>query len=184
MFIRAGILASTVAIAILATSPDAAAAQVPIRVGLGGGITMPVGDIAKTSDSGINLVASASFDPARLPFGFEAAASYHNFAPKKGAGDNSFIMAVTGGITIPIAGTVGEPYLMGGIGYYNTQGPTTGATDAERDIGGYGGIGIRFRTDKMQFHVKAAFHEIFAEKNAEGVTRSRELVPVSFTIVL
>ena len=178
------ILATVAAIAALAFTPLAASAQLPLRVGLGGGISMPVGDIAKTSDAGINLVASASFTPARLPVGFEAAATYHNFAPKKGAGGNSFIMSVTGGVTIPIAGTVGEPYLMGGAGYYNTQGPTTGTTDAERDFGAYGGIGIRFRTSKAQFHVKAAFHEIFAEKNAAGVTRSRELVPLSFTIVL
>ena len=184
MFIASRMLATAAITAAIAFTPLVTDAQVPIRLGLGVGISMPVGDIAKTSDAGINLVASASFNPARLPFGFDAAASYHNFAPKKGAGGNSFIMSVTGGITIPIAGTVGEPYLMGGAGYYNTQGPTTGATDAERDFGAYGGIGIRFRGEKVQFHVKAAFHEIFAEKSSAGVTRSRELVPLSFTIVL
>ncbi len=163
--------------------PLAAAAQAPIRVGLGGGISMPVGDIAKTSNSGINLTASLNYDP-KLPIGFEANASYHNFAPKGRSDGNSFIMAVTGGITIPISGTLGKPYLMGGVGYYNTQGPTTGATDAERDVGGYGGVGIRFRGRKADFHVKAVFHEIFAGKNAAGVTRSREMIPLSFTVVL
>ena len=184
MSLSARFIGSMLACVALGAAPLAIAAQAPIRVGLGGGISMPVGDIAKTSDAGINLVASASIDPARWPIGLEASAAYHNFAPKKGAGGNSFIMAVTGGITIPIAGTFGEPYLMAGVGYYNTQGPTTGAVDAERDIGGYGGIGIRFRKDRMQFHVKAAFHEIFAERSTTGVTRSRELVPLTFTIIL
>ncbi len=165
-------------------APLPADAQAPVRLGLGGGISMPVGDIAKTSISGINLNATLSYDPPRLPIGFEANATYHNFAPKGKDNDNSFIMAVTGGITIPIAGTLGTPYLMGGVGYYNTQGPTTGDVDAERDFGGYGGIGIRFQGKKAQFHVKAAFQEIFAGKSSAGVTRSRELIPNSYTVVL
>ena len=170
--------------AALLAAPLTGDAQAPVRLGLGAGITMPVGDIAKTSGSGINLLASFTYDPPRFPIGFEANATYHNFVAKEKSDDNSFIMAVTGGITIPIAGTLGQPYLMGGIGYYNTQGPTTGAADAERDLGGYGGIGIRFRSAKAQYHIRAAFHEIFAEKNAAGVTRSREIIPISFTVIL
>ena len=166
------------------TAPPALDAQAPVRLGLGGGISMPVGDIAKTSNSGINLSASLTYDPRKLPFGFEANATYHNFSPRGRADGNSFIMAVTGGVTIPISGALGTPYLVGGVGYYNTQGPTTGDTDAERDFGGYGGIGIRFRGQKTEVDVRAAFHEIFAEKNAAGVTRSRELIPISLTIRL
>jgi hypothetical protein len=167
-----------------ATTPLTLGAQAPLRLGLGGGISMPVGDIAKTSNSGINLSASLTYDPSALPFGLEANATYHNFSPRGRADGNSFIMAVTGGVTIPINGVLGKPYLVGGIGYYNTQGPTTGDTDAERDLGGYGGIGIRFRGQKTEIDVRAAFHEIFADKNAAGVTRSRELIPISLTIRL
>jgi hypothetical protein len=177
-------IAALLASAAIVFIPPVIRAQAPVRLGLGGGISMPVGDIAKTSASGINLVASVTYDPRRLPIGFEANAAYHNFSPKGRTDGNSFIMAVTGGITIPITGTIGKPYLMAGVGYYNTQGPTTGVTDAERDIGGYGGIGIRFRGQKTELDVRAAFHEIFAEKNAAGVTRSRELIPISLTIRL
>ena len=176
-------IAVSMAIIALTSVPSLAAAQAPIHLSLGGGLSMPVGDIAKTSHSGINLNATLSYDP-KLPIGFETSASYHNFAPKGRTDGNSFIMSVTGGITIPIAGTLGKPYLMGGVGYYNTQGPTTGATDAERDFGGYGGVGIRFRGQKAEYHVKAVFHEIFAGKTAAGVTRSREMIPLSFTVVL
>jgi hypothetical protein len=155
-----------------------------VRLGLGGGFTMPVGDIGDLTYGGINLAASLAYDPARFPVGFDVEATYHNFAPKDKAERNSHVMSVTGGIRIPIAGTLGEPYLMAGIGYYNTQGPATGATDAERDLGGYGGVGIRFRTAKMQVHMRAGFHEIIAERDGAGRSRSRELIPISFTIVL
>ncbi len=156
----------------------------PIRLGLGGGFTLPVGDVGELTYGGINLAASLAWDPARFPLGFDVEATYHNFAPKDKAQRNSHVMAVTGGIRIPIAGTLGEPYLMAGVGYYNTQGPATGATDAERDFGGYGGVGIKFRTDKLQLHMRAGFHEIFAERDGAGRSRSRELIPISFTIVL
>ena len=92
-------------------------------------------------------------------------------------------MAVTGGITIPIPSTYAKPYLMAGAGYYNTQGPTTGAVDAERDLGGYGGVGIRFRNARSEFHMKATFHEIFADRDPSGRVRSRELIPISFGVV-
>ena len=168
----------------IANGPGALHAQSPVRLGLGAGATMPVGDISETTYAGINFHASLSYAPPRLPIGFEVDATYHNFPPKDTKARNSHVMALTGGITIPIAGTLGQPYLMAGIGYYNTQGPTTGPVDAERDLGGYGGVGIRIDTSKLQMHVRAGFHEIIAGKDYLGRSRSREMIPISFTIVL
>ena len=159
-------------------------AQSPIRLGLGAGVTMPVGDISETTSAGVNFQASLTYEPRKFPVGFEIDATYHNFAPKETSARNTHVMALTGGITIPISGTLGQPYLMAGVGYYNTQGPTTGPVDAERDIGGYGGVGIRFQTKKLEMHVRAGFHEIMAEKDHLGRTRSREMIPISFTLVL
>jgi hypothetical protein len=177
-------LSTLVAILAVAIAPAALHAQGPVRLGLGGGFTLPVGDLGESTYGGINLQASLTYDPPRLPVGFEASATYHNITAKEKSARSSHVMALNGGITIPIAGTLGEPYLMAGIGYYNTQGPTTGPVDAERDFGGYGGVGIRFKADRMQFHMRAGFHEIFAGKDVNGRTRSRELIPISFTIVL
>jgi len=172
------------ATAALATLPAPLQAQGAVRLGLGGGVTLPVGDISETTHAGVNLSASLTWNPPRLPVGFEAAATYHNFAPKDETVRNERVMALNGGITIPIAGTLGQPYLMAGVGYYNTQGPATGPVDAERDFGGYGGVGLRFNTKKFQVHARAGFHEIFAGKDVAGRSRSRELIPISFTIVL
>ena len=170
--------------ALQAQAPAPTAAIAPVRLGLGGGVTLPVGDVADLTSGGVNLQASLAYDPRTFPLGFDVEATYHHFAPKEPRARNSHIMSVTGGFRIPIAGTLGEPYLMAGIGYYNTQGPATGATDAERDFGGYGGIGIRFRTRTMQMHLRAGFHEIIAEKDGAGRSRSRELIPITFTVVL
>src|SRR5688500_6138315 len=165
-------------------APTGSRTPAPVRLGLGGGFTMPVGDIADLTYGGVNLAASLTYDPVRLPVGFDVEGTYHNFAPKDKAQRNSHVMSVTGGIRIPITGTLGEPYLMAGVGYYNTQGPATGATDAERDLGGYGGVGIRFRTSRMQVHLRAGFHEIIAENDGTGRSRSRELIPITFSSVL
>jgi hypothetical protein len=177
-------IAVSAAVLGLALSPVAVAAQAPLRLGLGGGISTPVGDIAETSSVGVNFIASLTYTPPRLPFGMEIDATFHNFAAKADGGRNSHVMSVTGGITIPIAGTIGQPYLFGGAGYYNTQGPMTETTDAERDLGAYGGVGIRWKTSKAQFHVRAGFHEIFAEKSASGKVRSREMIPISIGVIL
>ena len=184
MFPTARYIASALSVATLLSLPLVASAQTPIRVALGGGITMPVGDIARTATSGINLSASLTYEPRRLPFGFELAGTYHNFLKQDNAESNSFVMAVTGGVTIPITGTIGKPYLFGGAGYYNTQGPTTGDVDAERDLGGYGGVGIRFQGSRVLVDVKAAFHEIFADRDLAGRVRSRELIPISIAVIL
>ena len=184
MLTSARYIASVVAAAAFLSLPLAIHAQTPVRVSLGGGVTMPVGDIARTATSGINLAASLTYEPRRLPFGFEITGTYHNFLKQDNAESNSFIMAVTGGITVPITGTLGKPYLFAGGGYYNTQGPTTGDVDAERDLGAYGGVGIRFQGSRVLIDVKAAFHEIFADPDAAGRVRSRELVPISIAVIL
>lgn len=167
-----------------AQSPATARTVMPVRLGLGAGVTLPVGDISERTYGGANLQASLAWDPPGLPVAFDVAGTYHNFAPKDRADRSSHVMSVTGGIRIPIAGTLGEPYLMAGIGYYNTQGPVTGATDAERDLGGYGGVGIRFTTRKLQVHLRSSFHEIIAERDGAGRVRSREMIPITLSIVL
>ena len=156
----------------------------PVRLGLGAGLTLPIGDISDVTYGGANLQASLAYDPPTFPLGFDVDGTYHHFAPKERPGRNSHVLSVTGGIRIPIAGTLGEPYLMAGVGYYNTQGPVTGATDAERDLGGYAGVGIRFTTRKLQVHLRSSFHEIIAEKDGSGRSRSREMIPITFTVVL
>ena len=178
------VLTTIVAALAIASVPATLHAQAPVKLGLGAGFTMPVGDISESTYGGVNLNASLTWDPPRAPIGFEAIATYHNFAPKDKSQPNAHVMALTGGITIPISGTLGQPYLMAGVGYYNTQGPLTGPVDAERDFGGYGGVGVRVDTPKMQVHVRAGFHEIIAGKDVNGRSRSRELIPLSFTIVL
>jgi hypothetical protein len=154
----------------------------PVRVGFGAGLTFPNGDIAAESTSGVNLLAFATIMPARWPVGFVVDGGYHIFATSGGA-KSSRVMSVTGGVVIPVAGTLGDPYIAAGAGYYNTQGPTTGSVDAERDFGAYGGLGIKFTRERFELRVEARVHEIFAEKAADGRSRSRELIPLTFGVV-
>src|SRR5688572_2474625 len=78
-------IAAALSAAALVVLPLAATAQTPLRVGLGGGITMPVGDIAKSATSGMNLSASMTWAPRRLPIGFELSGTYHNFLKQDNA---------------------------------------------------------------------------------------------------
>ncbi len=177
---------ATLAVAALLALPHVGLAQTPaaspVRVGVGAGFTFPNGDIAATSSSGVNVLAFATIMPARWPLGFEIDGAYHIFTPDD-AGNSARVMSVTGGVMIPVAGTLGEPYLVAGAGYYNTQGKATGPVDAERDFGAYGGLGIKFTRERFELRLEARVHEIFAEKAADGSSRSRELIPLTFGIV-
>ena len=171
------------AVLLLPTTLSAqSAASSPVRVGIGSGFTFPNGDVAAGSYGGINLFAFATITPHNWPVGFEIDGAYHWFSGKD-RDTEARVMSVTGGVMVPVAGVLGEPYLLAGAGYYNTQGSTTGPVDAERDFGAYGGLGIKFTQKQLELRIEARVHEIFAEKGPDGRSRSRELIPITFGIV-
>jgi hypothetical protein len=176
------ILGSAVLIAFPAALSAQSPTASPVRVGVGGGFTFPNGDIAAGSYGGINILAFATITPDNWPVGFEIDGAYHWFSGKD-RDIEARVMSVTGGVMVPVAGVLGEPYLLAGAGYYNTQGTTTGPVDAERDFGAYGGLGIKFTQKQFEFRIEARVHEIFAGKGADGRSRSRELIPLTFGIV-
>ncbi len=162
---------------------DAQRVDSPVRVGIGGGVAFPNGDIARGMHGGYSVSGVITIDPPRWPVGFEVSGTLYGFSPR-GDNINGQVMSVTGSVLVPVAGVIGKPYLIGGVGYYNTQWPVTGPLDAERDFGVHAGIGTKVGNGRREFHIQARFHEVFAENGIDGRPRSREIIPLSFVFVL
>jgi len=123
--------------AALATSLAAASAraqradptQRPIRIGIGGGVSMPVGDFKNGGDAtaikrdfkqGVAGQGYVEFRAPGTPLGFRAAVSYNRF----GAGQVQFSRIGTGGTTTTTTTSDGYSQILGGLANLTLQLPT------------------------------------------------------------
>ena len=104
-------------------------AQRPIRVGIGGGVSLPVGDFKNGGDAaaikrdfkeGVAGQGYVEFRAPGTPLGFRAAVSYNRF----GAGNVQFTRTGTGGTTTTTAATNGYSQILGGLANLTLQLPT------------------------------------------------------------
>ena len=132
---RSALTTITLAAALAAAgAPRVARAQLdpssrPIRFGIGGGVSMPVGDFKKGTDAGVLArdfkqgVAGQGYVEFRAPgtpLGFRAAVSYNRF----NAGTVQFSRTGTGGGTTTTTAGEGYSQILGALGNVTLQLPT------------------------------------------------------------
>jgi hypothetical protein len=118
-------LSILVAFVLFVVGPRAAAAQaqtmpVPI-IGIGGGISLPAGGIAKNRQAGFNLDAMAEFRTPSEPLGLRGEVLYQYFGKDQNAVNAT--SANTLGLLVNVVYHAPKsqvrPYLIGGMGLYH-----------------------------------------------------------------
>lgn len=134
---------------------QAAGAQtmpVPI-IGLGGGISVPAGGIAKNRQPGFNLDAMAEFRAPSEPLGLRGEVLYQYFGVSKNAVGVS--SANTVGFLLDVVyhspGSQAHPYLIGGIGLYHIS-------DSGNSAGFNVGTGLTIPLPGMGAYAEARLH--------------------------
>ena len=123
---RYSILFAVVALAASAypLAAQAAAATMPVPIiGVGGGISIPLGGIAKNRQPGFNLDAMAEFRAPSQPLGLRGEVLYQYFGASKDAVGVSD--ANTLGFLVDVVYHAPQsqvrPYMIGGMGLYHTS---------------------------------------------------------------
>lgn len=166
------LLKGVAALGLMATlAAPAAHAQGSIKLGIGGGVSIPTGSPLKDDvKTGWNGTANLQFKPAGSPLGFQVDGMYQQLKATTAAAalglDKDEIFSGTGDVVFwfPVASeTKFRPYLLGGGGVYNIKAkPTTGTSVSSTKFGINVGAGFDFDIqDKIGIFVEGRFHNVF-----------------------
>jgi len=152
--------------AALIVGASAAQAQSPIKLGLAGGLTTPVGNTADFTKAGYNGTVTLALNAPLVPVGLRIDGMFNQL---KGKSDDALlgvdlpdlsVSSVNANLTynlLPLP--VARLYLIGGVGYYRTEFKDSGI-DAEDNVGYNGGAGLRIGTGRTQIFVEARYHRV------------------------
>lgn len=163
-FLLAAALAALVALA----APSNAEAQ--LRLGLGGGPSMPSGDFDDMVDAGWHALAVVA---VRLPLSPIALRGdlLHQRLPGTGDAEASvYFQQTAAGVSVsvsPLPLPIVQPYLIGGLGMYRSSYEgDEGVVEVNTELGANVGAGMRVNLLAFEAFVEARYHQILAGSGA------------------
>jgi hypothetical protein len=165
--------------------PFTVQAQKSISVGVSGGASLPMGDLADAVDMGYNVTGHLYYTRSTTKLGFRLDVPYDSW---KGKGSGNGVDANLSTLGIVANGTFnfGEsdagmrPYLLAGVGMYRSKssadinGVESSATSS--DAGIQGGVGLSFKLAGFSTFLEAKYVNIFTEDP------STSFAPITFGI--
>ena len=158
-------------------SATAAEAQMPIRFGVAGGVSIPTGDGSDDVETGFHGQVMLGFGMIALPVKLRADVSYHKWSGKDGTlieGIDQRVISGALNANIGLGGIGVKPYVSGGLGVYNSK---VEDLDAETDFGINGGVGLEFSLTGMSTFLEARYVNVFTEGE------STKFIPITFGIL-
>ncbi|HKO15494.1 MAG TPA: outer membrane beta-barrel protein [Gemmatimonadaceae bacterium] len=142
------------------------AAQRLLSIGLGGGVSVPQGDLSGDANTGWHALGAIVLSTPMQPLGLRADVAYNRFA------FNSGTQAVAGGsgyetvgsatlnatYRLPMPGTPMSPYLLAGLGGYRTDCSLEAACGAATHFGWNAGLGTKLYVLGFRSFVEARYH--------------------------
>ena len=174
-FVRASLMAGAAALAFSASE-----AQAQIALSIAGGPSFATGDFGDGLDMGYHAKVAAGFSLPMLPIGFEADGMWTRFDISD-SDENVRLLSGTlnAVINLPTPGIT--PYLVGGVGIYNTKNSVF--DESSSDFGANVGVGVRMGLVGLGgVFAEARLHNVFVGDDEEGESDSIRFVPVSLGI--
>lgn len=156
----------------------------PVRFGIAGGATVPLGDLKDASKTGWHAGALVDVGLPLVPIGFRVDGMWNQLGKKTFADGTEIKNRVIYG-TADAVYTFGSMlptkfYLIGGIGLYNLKGEVTNSpilsgdvSDTQTKFGVNAGAGLRFQLTGFSTFIEARWHDIFTSGS------STKMIPIS-----
>ena len=155
--------------------PFTVQAQRSISVGVSGGLSVPMGDLADAVDLGYNVTGHIYYTRSTTKLGFRGDVGYDSW---EGKGSSAALDANLSSLAFVANGTYnfGEstasmrPYLLVGAGMYRTKSSSEVAgvesSTTSSDAGIQGGLGLSFKLSGFDTFLEARYVNIFSEGNS------------------
>ena len=169
--LRAALFAGVVAL-----SPNIAAGQSRTRFGVSGGLAAPTSHLGDVADLGYNVTAGLFIGGTRVPIGARVDGSLNEFSLKN-LDEDVRILDATLNAVVNIGQLPTSPYLIGGLGFYNSK---FGGDGSENALGVNLGGGLRFPIGDLSTFFEARYHRTLGDRDAGG---DLQFIPITFGIV-
>jgi hypothetical protein len=146
------------------------------QLSVSGGIAAPVSDLSDVAELGYNVNAGLNFGGTRLPIGARLEGSLNGFNLKD-FNEDVRILNATANAIVNLGQQAGSPYLIGGLGIYNSK---FGNADSENAIGVNLGGGLRFPLGTLNTFFEARYHAMLGDR---GDGANLQYVPITFGIL-
>ncbi|MDB4882979.1 MAG: hypothetical protein JWL95_1745 [Gemmatimonadetes bacterium] len=141
-----------------------------------GGVAAPVGDLGDVADLGYNVAAGLNFGGTHLPIGLRFEGALNGFGLKD-FDDQVRILDATANAVVNFSQKADSPYLIGGLGLYNSK---FGNDQSENAVGVNLGGGLRFPLGGLSTFVEARYHAMLGDRN-RGT--NLQFIPITFGVV-
>jgi hypothetical protein len=140
-----------------------------VEFGVGGGLSLPLGDFDDAFKMGWHGTALVSIVPATIPVGFQIDGTFSRFSDDSPLDVKQQMIYGTGNIVYNFQ--TGEdsrfrPYLIGGGGVYNVDFKGDDVSSAIESVTKFGinaGAGFNFSAGSAGLFVEGRFHDVFTE---------------------
>jgi len=167
-------LFAVVVAGILALSPEVSSGQA--RFGIAGGLAVPVSDLGDVAEVGFNVGAALHFGGTHVPFGARVEGSFNGFSLDD-ADDDARILNATLNAVANFGQRPTSPYLIGGLGIYNSK---VASLDSKNAVGINLGGGFRFPIGDLSTFLEARYHLMFGDRTDFA---NFQFIPITFGVV-
>lgn len=166
------ILTGVALAAVLTVSAQSAEAQRPVSIGVAAGLSAPIGDFADSYKMGWNATGSLGFNFPASAVGVRFEGFYNSFEGED-LNPTARIAGATANVLYHLGGQSVRPYVIGGVGAYNTK---VSGFDGETDFGINAGLGLKFGLGTLTTFAEARLHTVAIDP--EDI----QFIPVTFGI--
>ncbi len=146
------------------------------RFGIAAGLAIPVNDLGDDADLGYHFAASLNFGGTHVPIGARIDGAYSGFNLKNSS-DDVRILDLTANAVANMGQRPTSPYLIGGLGIYNSK---VGNFDSHANIGINLGGGLRFPVGDMTTFLEARYHVMLGDRTDFA---NLQFIPITFGVI-
>lgn len=165
----------------------------PIRVMIGGGASLPVGDLADRYDAGYTVQGALLINFAGFPINVRTDVNYSNmrlkdlFAPTGQTAFADDATKILGGLlslTLPLGNGPIRPYIMAGLGAFNVDPAqfSDSASKSSVEFAINGGAGFQLRIFGLEAFVEARLNNVYTDKGIVD-TKGIQMIPLTFGVI-
>lgn len=146
--------------------PASLAAQRPISIGVGGGVSIPEGDLGDGVNAGWHALGTVALSTLMQPLGLRLDVAYNRFAfsdeaeASLGEAGHQTVGSATLNATyrLPMTDSPLSPYLISGLGAYRSECSVGPACDATTRYGWNVGLGTKLYVLGFRSFLEARYH--------------------------